>query len=33
MSYGISREEEYQLPRFESHDGARKYFNMVIIFN
>lgn len=26
MSYGISREEEYRLPRFESHDEARKYF-------
>ena len=26
MSYGISREEEYQLPRFKSHDEARKYF-------
>lgn len=26
MSYGISREEEHQLPRFKSHDEARKYF-------
>lgn len=26
MSYGISREEEHQLPDFKSHSEARKYF-------
>lgn len=26
MSYGISRDEEYQLPKFNSHAEARKYF-------
>lgn len=26
MKYGISREEEAQLPEFKSHDEARKYF-------
>lgn len=26
MGYGISREEEYALPNFASHDEARAYF-------
>lgn len=26
MKYGISREEENQLPNFTSHEEARKYF-------
>ena len=26
MSYGISREQEAQLPQFKSHDEARAYF-------
>lgn len=29
MSYGISREEEHQLPRFESHSEARIYFKNI----
>lgn len=26
MKYGISREEEYALPKFKSHQEAREYF-------
>lgn len=26
MSYGISREEEYNLPQFKSHEEARSFF-------
>lgn len=26
MNYGISREEEHQLPEFKSHKEAREYF-------